>query len=222
MPDLSLDELLPPCESTVPDVVSDDQGECPRERRIGVMIHFDDSSSDTSADGWFRAKGFRLNYNRAYHDNGTRIRLTRRMSLIAPHAGVCLREEGLRDATLGGTTFRYGQANAGYYGLAITAGLHDVVADRQFAAIAEDAAVICRYHGWPAAEVERRIVGHNEKAICNPRDEPNLPRLWGFLGRKVDPIGTDPNHPVLSLASLRAAVAALLDAPTHPIFSRFA
>ena len=46
-------------------------------------------------------------------------------------------------------------------------------------------------------------------------------RLSGKLGRKPDPIGADPNRPVLSLNAGRAAVAALLDAPDHPIWERF-
>lgn len=211
-----LDQLLPPCDVLVD---RDTHGPIvPLARRIGVMTHFDDSSSDKGALAWFRDPDFRLSYNRAYRDDGTRIRITPSIHDAAYHAGVCLQEPGLSANTLGGTNFVYGGANAGYFGLAITAAAKDHVTLEQLDALATDIAIIFRAAGWAVESVDERIVGHDSRAIFNPRDNPKEPHLWGKLGRKIDPTGFNANDPVLDLEQLREGVRTFLYDPTSPIW----
>lgn len=211
-----VDELLPPCDVLVD---RDTHGPLVKFKdRIGVMLHFDDSSSDQGALQWFRDPAFKLSYNRAYRDDGSRIRITSSIHYAAYHAGVCMLEPGLPVHTLGGTDFRYGGANTGYIGLAVTCGARDTATDAQFDAIVGDTAILFRAAGWTSADVDTRIVGHCEKAIFNPRDNPGQPTKWGKLGRKSDPIGPYANAPVLDIARAKAAVATYLDDPTAPIW----
>lgn len=213
-----LDALLDPCTIIV-DKTTHGPVVTPALRR-GIMLHFDDSSSDASGIGWFRSPQFKLSYNRAYADDGRRVRLTESITHAAWHAGVCKIEDGVIKAKLA-SGYEYGAANTAYYGLCVIAGLGDLTHDQQFTSLVYDAAVICRYHGWTEADLDRVIVGHNEKAIFNPRDNPTRKDLWGKLGRKIDPIGTNPNHPVLSIVSTRFAVATLLGTPDHELWHRF-
>jgi hypothetical protein len=217
-----LDDLLDACDIIIPLARTNYGGTVIPALRRGVMWHFDDSSSDKGAENWFRDPAFKLSYNRAYTDNGRRIRLTPSINTIAYHGGVGIREPGVPDATLSAEYqhFPYGSTNTGYFGLAITAGEHDQATMPQFTAIVYDTAVLFRACGWGSDQVASRLVGHNEKAIFNPRDNPDRPLLWGKLGRKIDPIG-NVARPVLSLNSGRAAVATMLDSPTHPIWQRF-
>lgn len=213
-----LDELLDPCTILV-DKLTHGSVVTPALRR-GIMLHFDDSSSDESGVSWFRSPQFKLSYNRAYLDDGRRARLTQSITHAAWHAGVCKLEDGVLRAKLS-SGYEYGSANTSYYGLCVVAGLRDFTHDLQFRSLVYDAAVICRYHGWTESDLDRVIVGHNEKAIFNPRDNPTRKDLWGKPGRKIDPIGSDPNHPVLSIVSTRFAVATLLDTPDHELWHRF-
>jgi hypothetical protein len=202
-----LDEILPTCDVLIPMAPTNYGRLATTLERQGVMWHYDASSSDAGALGWFRSKEFKLSYNRAYTDNGRRVRLTPSIWHRAYHAGVCRRPPY--------------DANLAFFGLAITAGAGDQATDAQFAAIVADTAVLFRYQGWPATDVEHRLVGHHEYAVFSKADAPTRPDLWGKLGRKPDPIGPNPNRPVLSLNSGRAAVAALLDAPDHDLWRRF-
>jgi hypothetical protein len=199
-----LDDLLPPC-----DVLVDRDTHGPRvplAQRIGCMIHYDDSSSDDGALAWFRDPAFRLSYNRAYRDDGTRIRITPSIGDAAYHAGICRVELGLPVHVLSGTSFRYGGANAGYFGLAVTAADGEHATLEQLDALARDVAVIFRACGWPADDVHERIVGHDSRAVFNPRDNPGQRKRWGMLGRKIDPTGSDAREPVVDLDQVRERV----------------
>lgn len=217
MTDSVLDQLLPPCDVLVD---RDTHGaRVPLAQRVGIMLHFDDSSSDAGALAWFRDPAFRLSYNRAYRDDGTRIRITPSIHHAAYHAGICLVEPGLPVGTTAGG-FKYGGANTGYFGLAVTCNTRDTVTDAQFDALTADIAMICRICAWGPADVERRVVGHHEKAIFNPRDNPSRPKSWGKIGRKIDPVG-DPTRPVLDMNRTREAVRWLLSDLAAPVWSRW-
>jgi hypothetical protein len=216
MAETVLDALLPRC-----DVLVDRTTHGPRValgRRRGVMIHFDDSSSDKGALAWFRDPDFKLSYNRAYRDDGTRIRITPSIHDTAWHAGVCLVEAGLPVGTVG-NGFRYGGANTGYFGLAITAGAHEHITLEQLDALTTDIAIIFRAAGWSPDDVDDRIVGHDSRAIFNPRDNPKEPSLWGKLGRKIDPTGFNANDPVIDMGQLREGVRTYLYDLTAPIWA---
>lgn len=216
MADTVLDSLLPACDVRVD---RDTHGALvPLAQRVGVMVHFDDSSSDAGALAWFRDPAFRLSYNRAYRDDGTRIRITPSIHHAAYHAGVCLIEPSLRIETLSGSGYRYGGANTGYFGLAITAAARDHITRPQLESLTEDTAIIFRAAGWSPEETERRIVGHDSRAIFNPRDNPDTPHRWGQLGRKIDPTGMNKSDPVIDLAELQEGVRTLLYDTTAPIW----
>lgn len=214
-----LDSLLPPC-----DVIVDRVRDRPVsfQKRRGIMVHYDDSSSDTGALSWFRSPDFKLSYNRAYLDDGRRVRITRSIHDKADHAGPCLVEPGVPTYTIPGTTFKYGGANEAYFGFAATADGNDAITEPQFDAMAADCAVIYRLAAWSLDELESRIVGHDAKAIFNPRSNPGHPKLWGKLGRKIDPTGVDKHRPVIDLARLREGIRWYLTDLTLPVWERWA
>lgn len=221
MADLVLDQLLPPCDVVVTRPAGTFGAVVPLARRKGIMIHFDDSASDASGLGWFRSPEFRLSYNRAYMDDGRRIRITPSIHNAAYHAGVCQIEPGLPLLTLGNSDgFRYGGANAGYIGLAITADVDDEITREQLQSLTIDCAIIWRAAGWSLERLDTDLTGHDLKAIHNPRDDPHHPELWGRLGRKIDPTGTRRDgRPVVDLAELRQGVRTYLEDVTSPIWA---
>jgi hypothetical protein len=179
--------------------------------RVGVMWHFDASRTDQGALNWFDDPAFLLSYNRAYTDNGRRIGLTPRIEQRAYHAGT-----SREDARVHG-------GNTAFYGLCVTAGDGQVATDLQFAAICVDTAVIAKYHqlrgddGWETSNIGYWLTGHENWAIYGPKDTARKD-LWGKLGRKHDPTGSDPANPVLSLAGGRKVVTAYLEDPALGAF----
>jgi hypothetical protein len=214
----AFDRVLPPCEIVIPAQVADFRPTT--GRRFGVMLHYDASQSDAGAISWFRSPKFTLSYHRAYTDSGRRVQILPKLAgTCAFHAGVCRQTE------------QVASANDAFYGFAVTAGEGDTVTAAQLRALVEDTALVARWHQrfnaapemrawWGTANVGTWLTGHNEWAIFNRRDNPKSPKLWGRLGRKVDPIGADPDRPVLSLVRARDAVRDLLETPNHPIWAR--
>lgn len=156
------------------------------EKPVGIMIHFDDSSSDASGLQWFHDPACHVSYNRLYFDDGTVAQITPTMECAAWHAGVC------RPSA---TNLPYKGANSAFYGLAIAADNDDVVTPKQLKSLAADCVAIFKYHGWSKDELYR-ITGHDAEA---------WPR-----GRKVDPTGTIPTKPVLRVEDLRKVVSVSL------------
>lgn len=152
----------------------------------GIMVHFDDSSEDRWAVAWFKDPLCKVSYNRLYLDDGATVQITPSMEQAAYHAGVC----------------RTKLANSFFYGLAIATNVRVPVKPPQLEALTDDAVRIFRHHGWPAGDVTRRIRGHDEEACFKD----------GRLGRKIDPTGLDPAHPILDVRALRETVVARLRA----------
>lgn len=144
------------------------------------MPHFDDSSNDRSAVEWFTDPRCNVSYNRLYLDNGDVVQITPTMEHAAWHAGVC----------------RTKNANRAYYGLAAATDTKTAVTPAQFEAMAHDCAALFQLNHWPAADVDRRIIGHEDEA---------LPK-----GRKIDPTGLHADRPILSTVALRRRVKELL------------
>jgi N-acetyl-anhydromuramyl-L-alanine amidase AmpD len=154
--------------------------------RHGIMLHFDDSSSDASAEEWFHDLRCHVSYNRLYRDDGQVVQITPSIESAAWHAGVC----------------RTANANRVFYGLAAATDTKTPVTAPQFESIALDCAALFILNKWPAAEVTTRIIGHEDEA-CFPD---------GKLGRKIDPTGLRPAQPILSTMKVRHRVLELLDA----------
>ena len=150
------------------------------------MLHFDDSSSDESGLEWFSDPTCAVSYNRLYDKDGSIAQITPTMEQAAYHAGVCRPSSSL---------FTYKYPNSFFYGLAISANNNEVVTPLQQASLVEDIEAIFTFHQWSKNDLWR-ITGHSNEA---------WPR-----GRKVDPIGTHPNKPVMDPAVIRVEVGKLL------------
>jgi hypothetical protein len=215
---IQLDAVLPACDILV-DRVRDRP--VPLPVRQAIMFHYDDSSSDAAGVSWFRSPQFKLSYNRAYQDDGRRVRITRSMNDKADHAGVCRVKPGVPVHTLPGTSFRYGGANTAYWGLCAMADGNDTITMEQCNAMVEDAAILYRAAGWSLDELDTRIIGHDQEAIFNPRDNPTRRTLWGKIGRKSDPTGAFKQRPVVDLDRIREGIAAAINDPSSRVWARW-
>ena len=154
-----------------------------RGERKGVMLHYDDSSSDASGVEWLtRDPACKVSYNDLILDNGTEVSIAPRAAR-AWHAGVC---EPSSDAWV------YDDANSAFYGVAVAAKAGDTVSPAQHAAVVAYCVRRFGEHGW-AADDTWRITSHDLEAA--PR------------GRKVD-VGTGLQG--LTLQTVRAGVRAAL------------
>lgn len=145
--------------------------------RDGITLHFDDSATDTGAVAWFTDPACRVSYNRLYLDDGRVVQITPSMEHAAWHNGACT----------------VPNANRRFYGLAAATNARTPATSAQIASIVHDCTVLFRMNGWAIAEIDRRIVGHED--ICAPK------------GRKFDPTGHKPNgRPVLSTDDVRTLV----------------
>jgi hypothetical protein len=157
--------------------------------RLGIMLHYDDSSDDRWSLAWFRDPACRNGYTWLAMDDGRLIELAD-PAMRTPHAGPC----------------RTKNANSAYYGLAAATNGKVPVTDAQFETVVGCCLFVFRYHGWTAGEVETRITGHDAEAIWTAKYTKDRAR-WGTLGRKVDPTGQRADRtPVLSLADVHREV----------------
>ena len=122
-----------------------------------------------------------MSYNLLAMDDG-RVFEIAPLNTRAWHAGVC------RPSV---PQLRYMDGNTAFYGVAIAAKDGEVVTPLQFAAIVASCKELASRHGWDLAAQPWRITGHDAEA---------WPR-----GRKIDPTGSNPRRPVLSVAAVRAA-----------------
>lgn len=149
-----------------------------REPRIGVMLHYDASSSDAGAVEWFADAACKVSYQLLVLDDGSYVRVApddRR----AYHAGVCKPSD---------PQLAYGDANSAFYGLAVATDDKRDVTPLQTLTTAW---LVRRYferEGWPVTDAWR-VVGHRTEA---------WPR-----GRKSDPEGADLKNPILAVSDIR-------------------
>jgi hypothetical protein len=161
--------------------------------RMGLMLHYDDSSRDDWAVEWFHDPRCTNGYTWLVLDDGRVVELAD-PALRTPHAGPCVTPS----------------ANSAYYGVAAATNGLVPVTDAQFAVFAAICVAVMKYHdcfgdGSDDA-LDRRLVGHDEQAVWTAAYTPDR-ALWGKLGRKVDPRGQRRDgKPILDLAALRARV----------------
>lgn len=214
-----LEDILLKCDVIINLASKNYASQVPYSARHGIMCHFDASRTDQGAINWFDDPEFVLSYNRAYTDNGRRIRLTPTIEHRAYHAGKCRSDSLVHD-----------NANSSFYGLCVTAGDGQIATTEQFTALCVDAAVIVRYHqlrgdpSWGIDNLDYIITGHEDWAIHSASSTANK-ALWGKLGRKHDPTGENPKKglpPVLDKKAVRGTVAAYLqDAPKGAFWSSY-
>ncbi len=155
-----------------------------REPRLGVMLHYDDSASDAGAVEWLlHDPRCHVSYNLLVLDGGKVVEIAP-LTHRAWHAGIC-RPSDVR--------LTYRDANSAFFGVAIAADGTDVATSAQKQAVATICRTLFKRHGWDETTDVWRIVGHDTEA---------WPR-----GRKIDPAGSDPHHPVLSVMEIRGLVA---------------
>lgn len=153
-----------------------------REPRQGVMLHFS-AGTFTGTVAWCRDPQSKVSYNVVLGPVPGQRTVLASDAQRAWHAGVC------RSST---SQLPYRDANSAFYGVAVATGNPaKPVTAWQFEAVVSECVRLFSLHGWPLTE-GWRIVGHDTEA---------WPR-----GRKMDPTGTDPAKPILSVAAVRAAL----------------
>lgn len=171
--------------------------------RRGVMLHYDDSASDDASLEWFRDKRCRNGYTWIVLDEGSIVELAD-PAKRTPHAGVCL------------TT----AANSRFYGIAAATNGRVLATPAQMNAVLELCVWLFQRYLWPTAELSTRLVGHDEQAIWTKEAtrtagiaDKDGEKLWGKLGRKIDPTGSRADGvPILDVKAARRGVAERLAA----------
>jgi N-acetylmuramoyl-L-alanine amidase len=149
-----------------------------REARLGCMIHYDGSSSDAGAVGWFSDPLCKVSYQALVLDDGSWIQIAPD-NKRAYHAGVCRPSE---------PRLRYRDANSAFFGIAVATNDKADVTPLQTLTAAFLTRRYFEREGWPVTDTWR-IVGHRTEA--HPR------------GRKSDPEGADLKNPILSVEDIR-------------------
>lgn len=191
--------------------------------RVGCMCHYDASTSDGGAVQWFQDPAWKYSYWRAYTDSGRRVLIAKHSRVWCYHAG----GQGLcrTDARVRG-------CNRAFYSFTVTAGptdktgrvnpmnaeTHAVVTMPQFTAAAYDIAVTAMWHRdrlgdarWGTEHIDYWLTGHKDWAIPPGRkQDPAGPPDW------VERVG----YEVWPIASLRFAVATILDTAQHDLTLR--
>jgi hypothetical protein len=158
--------------------------------RMGVMLHYDDSSRDDWAVAWFSDPRCTNGYTWLVLDDGRVIELAD-PALRTPHAGPCLTPN----------------ANSSYYGIAAATNGKTLATVAQLAAIVDCVAAIFAFHEWKGDSLDWRVVGHDAQAVWTPAYTEN-PHLWRRVGRKVDPTGIRSDGvPIIDVTNVRRAVA---------------
>ena len=153
--------------------------------RSGIMLHYDDSSSDTSALEWFSDPRCTNGYTWLVLDDGRVIELAD-PGMRTPHAGPC----------------RTKNANSFYYGVAAATNGKELATEPQLTSIAAICVAVIRHHQW----VSPIIVGHDEQAVWTAAYTSRR-ELWGKTGRKVDPTGQRADgRPIIDLAGMRTRI----------------
>jgi hypothetical protein len=167
-------------------------------RRRGVMLHYDDSARDDWSLAWYQDPRCKNGYTWLVLDDGGLMELAD-PALRTPHAGPCL----------------VPRANSAFYGISAATNGLVLATPAQLDAIVHACVALFRYHGWPAAEVVDRIVGHDTQAVWTPQytraagiPESRARLLWGTPGRKVDPTGVRKDgRKIIDVGAVQAEVA---------------
>lgn len=163
-----------------------------KEKRIGIMLHYDASVSDASAIAWLATDPrCHVSYNWIVMDSGNIIPLAPD-DKRAWHAGFCRSDD---------PRIPYRDANSAFYGISLAATLGDVATREAKRSIAALCLTLFAHNDWSLTEIWR-IVSHGSQAVF----EPGHPKA-GQRGRKSDPEGPDKAHPVMSTNEIRGLVA---------------
>ena len=137
-----------------------------REKRLGVMLHYDGSASDAGALSWFKHPDCKVSYNKLVLDPGNVVQ-------IAPddkrawHAGIC------RPST---PDLVYADANSAFYGLCIAARPGDPFHLPQKGTMIRLMVEYFQTEGWPLSE-SWRLTSHHLEAWPRER-KVDIQPLW--------------------------------------------
>ena len=149
--------------------------------RSGIMLHYDNSSSDAEALAWFHDPRCTNGYTWLVLDDGRVVELAD-PGMRTPHAGPCLTP----------------MANSHFYGIAAATNGSACATAQQVSSIVRLCTAIARFHRW----ANPVLVGHDEQAVWTSAYTKHAP-LWGKVGRKVDPTGRRPDGvPVLDVRAV--------------------
>lgn len=169
-----------------------------REPRVGIMLHYDASSSDASAVAWFTDPRCRASYNYLVLDSGNIIPIAP-LHARAWHAGVCRTDDPVR--------LPYRDANSAFYGVAIAATTGEMATKDAKRSVAMICATLMRLEQWPTEHVWR-ITSHRAQAVYPTRLPDGRPHpKAGERGRKSDPEGPSLARPVMNTNEIRGLVA---------------
>lgn len=152
----------------------------PVEMRQGIALHYDASSTDAGAVSWFKDPRCRVSYNYLVLDDGSYVE-------IAPVSGGAWHVGRSRPSA----RFDYRSGNRALWGIAVSTNDRVDATLWQHLTVAHLCRVLFAVAGWDTDEVWR-ITTHAAEAA--PR------------GRKVDPIGNDPDNPILNVDDVRRLV----------------
>ncbi len=152
---------------------------CPR---MGVMLHYDASSSDAGALSWLQHPDVNAGYELVVLDDGSWGRLAPSGARVW-HAGKTRSSDPER------LPYPNNEANSAFHSIAILNSGREDVTSRQLLTVAWLTHRIFESHGWNPSE-GWRVVGHSSEA---------WPR-----GRKADPEGANSRNPILSPDDVRS------------------
>jgi len=149
--------------------------------RIGVMLHYDGSSSDAGGLSWLQGLAVQASYNLVVMDDGS-------WGIIAPLDKAAWHAGKTRSSSPH-LPYPANMANHAFYGLSILTNDRVDVTTPQVLTAAWLTARIFARHGWSRTDDLYRVTTHRAEA---------WPR-----GRKVDPEGHDLSNPIMSADDVR-------------------
>lgn len=164
------------------EVIRNEQYGAVREPRLGVMLHYDESSSDASAVAWFKHPECRVSYHFLVLDDGSFVEIAP-LDRAAYHAGEC------RPSS---SKFEYGHANSAFYGVSIATNTQTSATVPSVLTMTALVRELFVREGWSLLETWR-ITGHSDEA---------WPR-----GRRIDPEGRDKARPIVPIQDVRTMLA---------------
>jgi hypothetical protein len=125
-----------------------------REPRIGVMLHYDGSTSDAGAIAWLlRDERCKVSYTDIVTDDGKITHVAPR-NARAWHAGACKPSH---------PRFKYRDANSAFYGLSVACGGLDIATKPQILGVVTTILEYFAIEGWSLNDIWR-ITDHEAEA----------------------------------------------------------
>lgn len=163
------------------------------EKRVGVMLHYDGSTSDPGAIAWLtRDARCKVSYTDIVTDNGKTVAIAPRTAR-AWHAGVCRPSKN----------FQYRDANSAFYGLAVACGGLDTATAAQVDGVVRTILEYFVIENWTVKDI-LRITDHEAEAWPRKRKVD----IWGDKRKRAE---RGLNGPVLDLEIVRAMVKTELE-----------